>query len=109
MRTQVLNVDVLNDYCYMYIFSVKLNGVDHTLSIPIEIVEDISYSKGKQMFELSIDELHLLALCRDKEIGKLVIQDELNLIIDSYLFDDEYVLSEDAKELRELLKRHIYG
>lgn len=93
----------------MYIFSVKLNGVDHTLSCPIEINEDVSYMRGKQVYLLSSDMFHLFALCNDIKIGKTVIQEELNLVIDSYLFEDEYVMSKDALEFKELIKRYVYG
>jgi len=89
--------------------SVKIKGIEHQLEEPIEISEDISYSKGKQMFELTNDDFHLIALCRDKEIGRLAIQEEMNMIIDMYLFEPDYVLSQDAIELRERIKRHVYG
>lgn len=93
----------------MYIFSIKLKEVDHTLARPIEIVEDVSYMRGKQVYRLYSDEFHLVALCRDIEMGKNVIREELNLVIDSYLFDDEYVMSKDALEFKELIKRYVYG
>ena len=93
----------------MYIFSVKLNGVDHTLSRPIEINEDVSYMRGKQVYLLSSDAFHLFALCSDINVGKAVIQEELNLVIDSYLFEDDYVMSKDALEFKEVIKRYVYG
>jgi hypothetical protein len=93
----------------MYIFSIKLNGVDHTLSIPIEVVEDVSYMRGKQVYILSIDKFHLYALCRDIEMGKKVIVEELNLVIDSYLFEENYVVSQNALEFKNVIMRHVYG
>ena len=93
----------------MKILSVKIKGVDHQLKEPIEISEDISYSKGKQMFELTNSDFHLIIWCRDKEVGRLAIQEEMDMIVDSYLFDPDYVLSQDAIELKERIKRHVYG
>jgi hypothetical protein len=93
----------------MRILSVKVKGVEHQLKNAIEFTEDISYSKGKQMFVLENDEFKLLTLCRDKELGKEALQEELNMIIDSYLFEPDYALSKDAIEFRERIRRRIYG
>jgi len=93
----------------MNISSVTINGIKHQLTDPIEITEDISYSKGKQMFVLENNEFGLLALCRDKEIGKEALQEQLNMIIESYLFEPDYALSGGAVEFRERIRRRIYG
>lgn len=93
----------------MKIVSVKIREVDRQLVEPIEISEDVSYSKGKQMFELTNGDFRLLVLCRDKEVGRTAIQEQLNMIIDEYLFASDHNLSKGEIELRERIRRHIYG
>lgn len=93
----------------MKIVAVKIRGVDRQLIEPIEISEDVSYSKDKQMFELTNDDFSLLVLCRDKEIGKIAIQEQLDMIIDEYLFKSDYTLSKGEIKLRERIRRHVYG
>lgn len=90
----------------MKIFNIKIRGIDHQLKEPINIEEDVSYSKGKQMFILSNNDFKLLALCRDKEMGRKVIQEEINMMIDSYLFEPNYVISDVAIKLRERIKMY---
>lgn len=93
----------------MIISSVKIKGSEYILKEPIVINEDVSYSKGKQMFILTNNEFNLLILCRDKVKTKDAIQEELGLIIDSYLFEPDYILSQGAIKLKERIKRHLYG
>jgi len=90
----------------MKIFTIKIHGTDHQLKEPIDIEEDVSYSKGKQMFILSNDDFKLLALCRDKEMGRKIMQEEINMMIDSYLFEPNYVVSDNATKLREKIKMY---
>lgn len=93
----------------MKIISAKIHGVDRQLIEPIDISEDVSYSKSKQMFELTNDDFGLLVLCRDKEVGKIAIQEQLDLIIDEYLFKPDHMLSKGEIKLRERIRRHVYG
>jgi hypothetical protein len=93
----------------MKIFSVKIKGVDRQLVEPIDIIEDVSYSKGKQMFDLTNGDFGLLVLCRDKEVGRIAIQEQLDMIIGEYLFKSDYTLSKGEIKLRERIRRHVYG
>lgn len=95
----------------MLILTIKLQGVEHKLKYPIEISEKESWSGGKCMHIVSIDEFGLLAIHDNLEIARDSMQKSLNLMVDSYFFEPGYVFPEATKavKLQKLFKRHIYG
>lgn len=94
----------------MLISVVKIKGVDHTLKHPIEIDERESWLGGKHMYVFENKELGLLSYHNNIEISRITMQESVNLIIGSYLFED-YSNPDQEKSLKfqTMLKRHIYG
>ena len=94
----------------MLITSVKLQGVEHKLKIPIEVEERESLLGGRTMHVLEIKEFGLLSYHDNLEISRKVMKESVDLIINSRLFED-YSDPEYKKALRfqNLLKRYIYG
>ena len=93
----------------MKILSVKIHGIDCILKQPILIEEEIIIVRGKQMYKFFNDDFKLLAYHKDVDCCEKSIIDSLNLIIDSYLFEPDYVVSQNSMELRNKIARCVYG
>jgi len=93
----------------MKIFSINLKGVETKLKYPIVVEEVESWMGGKRMYTVSIEEFGFFAMHNDLEIAKNSIIEGLNIMIDSYLFEPGYIVSEKAMVVREKMKRYIYG
>ena len=95
----------------MLILTIKLQGVEHKLKYPIEIIERESWAIGKRMHVLSIYDFGLLAIHDNFEVAKNSLRASLDLMVDSYFFEPGYVFpeAEKAVKLQKLFKRHIYG
>jgi hypothetical protein len=93
----------------MKILSIKLHGVDHILKYPIFIIEGSIYLRGKQAYVFSNEEFGLLACHTNVECCEESIKELLTLIINSYLFEPDYVVSKNAMELRNQIARYMYG
>lgn len=94
----------------MLISTIKLKGIDHKLKQPIIIDERESWLGGKHMYVFEIKEFGLLSYHNNYEISKKCMEESVNLIINSHLFEDysnpDY---ERALKFQNLLKRYIYG
>jgi len=95
----------------MLIYSIKLHGDDYKLKYPIEILENESYVGGKLMYIVSVDDFRLLAIHDQLDIAKTTIQESLNSMIHSYLFEVDYIFPEAKKavNLQKIIKEHVYG
>lgn len=93
----------------MKILTIKLQGVEHKLKYPIEFEENPTYARGKIFYILSNNEFRLHAMHSDVEMAERSLQESLNLIIDSYLFEPNYAVSESAIKLQNTIKRCVYG
>jgi len=95
----------------MFIRTIKLQGVEHKLKYPIEIIERESWAVGKRMYILDIPDFRLLAIHDDFEVAINSLCQSLDLMVDSYFFEPGYVFpeAEKAVKLQKLMKRHIYG
>lgn len=112
--TQLLNVLNINNLFNMLISDIKLNGVDHKLIYPIDISEeDYVTSGGKRMTKLYNTTFGLLCYATELESAKNCMKEEVNLIINSYLFDSTYIhnknLLDECLVLRDKIVRCVYG
>lgn len=112
-ETQQLNVLDLN-YYKMLIETIMLKGKEHKLIYPIEIFEsDFIVLNGSRMIKMYNEKFNLFGYCTDLESARICMREELNMIIDSYLFDPDYIhkkpIFEETRELQNRIRRHVYG
>jgi len=93
----------------MKILTIKLQGVKHQLKHPIEFEENTTYARGKIYYMFSNDEFRLHAMHADVEVIENALHEIMNLIIDSYLFEPNYAVSDSAIKLQNTIKRCVYG
>jgi hypothetical protein len=89
----------------MQITHVTIKGVEYKLKTPIVM----QYTKSNQQHILYNDALHLMASSDDMDLCEAGVRAEFAMIVDDYLNEPNYLLSKDAIELRNMLKRVIYG
>lgn len=94
----------------MLISVIKLKGVDHALKYQIEIDERESWLGGKHMHIFENKEFGLISYHNDREISKICMEELVNLIIGTYLFND-YSDPDMRRSLdfQNRLKRYVYG
>lgn len=98
----------------MRISTIKLKGNDHDLKYPIDINEsDYIALNGTRMIKFYNDDFRLLGYSDDLELARECMKEELNMIIDSYLFDTDYIhkkpVFEETKQLQQRIRRCVYG
>jgi hypothetical protein len=98
----------------MRISTIILNGNDYKLMKPIDIIEeDYITSGGKRMIKLYNEVFGILGYCTELEPAKKCIEDEVNLIINSYLFEPKYIhdkpMLNGCLVLKTAIMDHVYG
>jgi hypothetical protein len=98
----------------MIISTIKLKGVDHQLAVPIDVIEEeYVNSDGERMVKIYNTPFRLLGFSANSESTRQCIREELDLIINSYLFDPSYIhdkpMLNDCIVLRNNIIRHVYG
>ena len=94
----------------MLISTIKLKGVEHKLKYPIEVDERESWLGGKHMYVFEIRWMGLLSYHNNIEISRMCIEELVNSIINTRLFED-YSDPKMRKplEFQTKLKRYVYG
>lgn len=98
----------------MMISIIMLKGVEHKLAEPIDIIEeDYIAQNGKRMIKMHNATFGLLGYGTELDNMRECMSEEINLIIDSYLFNPNYIheknMLEDCIILRNRIMRHVYG
>jgi len=97
----------------MRITTIILNGVEHNLLIPIDIIEEPYISNGERMIKMYNDTFRILGYGNDTNMTRDCIREEINLIINSYLYDSEYIHKKPMLEkciiLHDKILHHLYG
>lgn len=98
----------------MRIFTIMLKESEHKLAHPIDISEEDYLSlAGKRMIKMYNTTFGLLGYGTDLDTMRECMVNEVNLIINSYLFDPTYIpdkpMLDGSLILRNEIMRHVYG
>lgn len=100
----------------MIIYTIKLRGKDHKLAKPIEFIEEDVLMSGKHMIKMYNNNLHLLSYCDSRKISIDSMRESVNLLIDSVLFEPDWIPEKPMPQLKETCKkfkgdvnRYVYG